>query len=118
VSVLVPAWLLLAEYDEPPAGEGKLGDVLAELLAGEPAGLSCDVLARRTHRRKADVLAKLRSDSRFEHRGQRRGSRWIALADRRPPRASPERLGTTDRPGSVSDLPPAAGDAQKARQRA
>ena len=91
----MPDWLLLAEYDEP-AGAGKLADMLADLLAGEPAGLSCDVLARRTRRRKADVLDALRADSRFEHRGQRRGSRWrLAAGTDREGRS--EQLGTKDR---------------------
>jgi hypothetical protein len=95
------------------AVDGKLGDVLAAVLDLEPAGLSCDALARRTNRRKAHVLATLRSDSRFEHRGQRRGSRWAVVA-RGPRRAPPERQGTTDSRRLDVLLPPTAGDAHKA----
>ena len=54
----------------------ELADDLARVLDGEPLGLSCYELARRVQRRRADVLAELRADPRFEHEGDRRGSRW------------------------------------------
>jgi hypothetical protein len=98
--------------DEPPAVDGKLGDVLVVLLADEPVGLSCDELALRSHRRRRAVLVTLRTDSRFEHRGRGRGSRWVLAT---PPLASWDGLGRIDRPGSVSELTPAAVDAQNAR---
>jgi len=53
-----------------------LAPEIAAVLAEEPFGLSCDVLAKRLARRRADVLAALRADTRFEHGGTRRGSRW------------------------------------------
>jgi hypothetical protein len=99
--------------DEPPAGDGKLGDDLAHVLAGEPAGLSCDELALRVHRRRRVVLATLRTDSRFERRGRGRGSRWV-LAARTAPRARQDGLGRKDRRGSVSEHPLAVSDAQNA----
>jgi hypothetical protein len=97
---------------EPPAGDGNLGDDLARVLDGEPAGLSCDALALRVHRRRRVVLATLRTDSRFERRGRGRGSRWLAA--RTAPRARQDGLGRKDRPGSVSEHPLAVSDAQTA----
>ena len=57
-----------------------LADDLRRVLADEPLGFSCDELARCVHRRRALVLAALRTDPRFEHDGRTRGSRW-RLAD-------------------------------------
>jgi hypothetical protein len=114
VSVWADHPFMLDDDDEPLAVDGKLGDDLALVLAGEPLGLSCDLLALRLHRRRADVLAVLEADARFEHRGQRRGSRWV-LAARRPLPASSDGLGRIDTPGSVSELTPAVSDAQNAR---
>ena len=53
-----------------------IADDLARVLAAEPVGLPCRELARRVHRRFVDVLAVLRADPRFVHRGRTRGSRW------------------------------------------
>jgi hypothetical protein len=99
--------------DEPPAGDGKLGDVLAVLLADEPVGLSCDELALRSHRRRRVVLVTLRTDSRFKHRGRGRGSRWV-LAARTAPRARQDGQGRKDTAGSASAHPLAVSDAQNA----
>ena len=55
---------------------GGLAQVLTELLAGRPDGLSCDEIAGRLRRRRTDVLAVLRTDLRFEHNGRTHGSRW------------------------------------------
>jgi len=67
----------------PPRGRARrwaspspLADDLAAILADEAAGVSCDALARRLRRRKADVLACLRGDPRFVRSGAGRGSRW------------------------------------------
>jgi hypothetical protein len=69
-----------------------LADDLARLLDGEPAGLSCDVLAARLGRRRVDVLAVLQSDPRFTHRGRGRGSKWRTTAEL-PASASSDGLG-------------------------
>jgi hypothetical protein len=53
-----------------------LADDLAAVLAATPLGLPCDELAKRFHRRRADVLALLRGDPRFEQHDRARGSRW------------------------------------------
>jgi hypothetical protein len=63
-------------------GDPELADDLRRLLGEEPIGLSCDALAKRLHRRRAAVLAELRSGSCFEHAGRTHGSRW-RLARRR-----------------------------------
>lgn len=55
---------------------------LAELLEGEPFGLSGREIARRLARRSADVYACLRADPRFECVGNGRGARW-KLRERR-----------------------------------
>jgi hypothetical protein len=63
-------------------GDGPdLGDELERTLAAEPVGLSCDELAMRLRRRRAEVLAVLRADPRFEHVGGGRGSRWMPVSD-------------------------------------
>lgn len=49
---------------------------LARVLETEWLGLPCHVLARRVHRRKAEVHSALLADSRFEHHGHTHGSRW------------------------------------------
>jgi hypothetical protein len=56
-------------------GDPLAGD-LVRVLELEPLGLPCRELARRVHRRWAVVLVVLRADSRFEHHGHTRGSRW------------------------------------------
>jgi hypothetical protein len=53
-----------------------LGDDLARVLDAEPFGLPCVELVARLKRRRGDVLATLRADSRFAHHGRARGSRW------------------------------------------
>lgn len=60
----------MSEEPEP------LADDLARLLAAERDGLPCCELVRRVHRRRGTVLAALRSDPRFEHRGRTHESRW------------------------------------------
>lgn len=72
-----------------------LADELAASLAEERGGLACDALARRLRRRKADVLDALKSDPRFRHSGEGRGSRWRVPLEmgRRGPR---EQLGLED----------------------
>ena len=62
--------------DGPWMLDGGLAADLAAALAAEPAGLSCDELAARLHRRRTDVLTALRADPRFDHSGRSRGSRW------------------------------------------
>jgi hypothetical protein len=111
VSVLVPDWLLLAEYDERPADD-KLGDELAAELA-DTVGLSCDALTLRVRRRRAVVLAMLRSDARFVRRGAGRASRWV-LAARTAPRARQDGLRRIDSPWSDGRVGSTAGDAQQA----
>jgi hypothetical protein len=54
-----------------------LADELARVLADEPAGASCDLLAIQLRRRRTDVLAALDQDPRFVHIGRGRGSRWL-----------------------------------------
>jgi hypothetical protein len=49
---------------------------LVRVLAAEPSGMSCDMLATKLARRRAHVLAALRDDQRFEHVGGGRWSRW------------------------------------------
>jgi hypothetical protein len=49
---------------------------LARALADEPGGLPAAELARRVHRRRADVLRVLRADRRFEQHGSNRATRW------------------------------------------
>jgi len=49
---------------------------LAAELRAAPDGLTCDELARCVRRRRSDVLAALRADPLFQHRGRTRGSRW------------------------------------------
>jgi hypothetical protein len=57
-----------------------LADDLAAILGDEHErdGLPCETLARRVHRRTADVLAVLRADSRFACSGTTRNRRWHA----------------------------------------
>jgi hypothetical protein len=54
----------------------QLADDLARLLADHPAGLSCDTIRLKLGRQRAAVLDVLRTDGRFLHDGQHRGSRW------------------------------------------
>ena len=61
-------------------GDDGLGDELERTLAGALGGLSCDELAMRLRRRRAEVLAVLRADPRFEHVGGGRGSRWMPVS--------------------------------------
>jgi hypothetical protein len=51
-------------------------DEAVELLHGHPDGLSATEIAMRLHRRKADVLAAMRHDSRFTKVGNGRGTRY------------------------------------------
>jgi hypothetical protein len=71
---------------------------LAELLEGEPFGLSGREIARRLARRSADVYACLRADPRFECVGNGRGARW-KLRERR--------LGSERKRSEGSDRDPA-----------
>jgi hypothetical protein len=75
----------------PDRDRSPLADDLAALLATEPVGLSCDKLASKLRRRRAVVLIALRSDDRFTHDGERRGSRWRLRdgygTDNAPPRS-------------------------------
>jgi hypothetical protein len=68
---------------------GLAGD-LRRLLVDEPVGLSCDELAKRLHRRRADVLAELRRDWRFEHVAAGSASRWRRRGRIRDGRGAPE----------------------------
>lgn len=61
---------------------GELADELVSALEHEPRGLSCDELAVRLQRRRAEVLDALRSDWRLEHVGGGRGSRWRLVGGR------------------------------------
>jgi hypothetical protein len=64
-------------------GDG-LGDLLVAVLADEPDGLPCADLVVLLRRRRGDVLAVLRADSRFEHSGRGgRGSRWRVVPSMR-----------------------------------
>jgi len=54
----------------------QLAASVATVLADEPDGLSCDALAWRLHRRRADVLATLKADARFARIGATNGARW------------------------------------------
>jgi hypothetical protein len=83
-------------------GDG-FADELVALLADAPVGLSCVELARRTGRRKADVLETLRWDPRVRHEGRGRGSRWRVTATMTAS-APREQKGTTDR--GARDHPP------------
>jgi hypothetical protein len=57
-----------------------LTDDLVAALAAEPTGVSCDTLAARLHRRRADVLLALRGDPRLARTGTTRGTRWRLVA--------------------------------------
>jgi hypothetical protein len=73
------------------------------VLADELDGLSTDALARLLHRRRADVLATLRRDRRFEHVGNGSASRWRLRVEAR----SSERDGRgRDRDGRRGDPRP------------
>jgi hypothetical protein len=84
------------DYPYMLGGDPELAEEVVWLLGQVPVGLSCDELARRTGRRRADVLDMLRWDPRCEHEGQGRGSRW-RLAALKPPGAVRDGLGRTDR---------------------
>jgi hypothetical protein len=77
-----PYFELPSTYDPPGRSDGwpdvsdLLAADLARVLDAEPFGLACDELAKRVHRRRADVLAALRADPRFEQHGRLHGSRW------------------------------------------
>jgi hypothetical protein len=75
----------------------RLADGLAGELEAAPDGLTCDELARRVRRRRADVLAVLRADPFFRHRGRTRGSRWHIS-----PQDPPEALGRNETAAAVS----------------
>jgi hypothetical protein len=85
VSVWADGPWMLDDPPEAPSGErelvrhwregGRLTRDLVVLLESSPSGLSCEELAKRLRRRKADVLDMLRSDERFERRGRTAGSR-------------------------------------------
>ena len=77
-----------------PLLDDDLADAIAAVLAVEPAGVSCDELARRSHRRRMEVRRVLHSDQRFAHRGNRRGSRWQLVAP--PPTLARDGRGRTD----------------------
>jgi hypothetical protein len=63
----------------------ELVNEIEQLLAHESEGVSCVELARRLHRRKADVLDALESDSRFLRAGPTRGplAKWALTAEGR-----------------------------------
>jgi hypothetical protein len=88
--------------------DGGFGDELVALLAEEPVGLSCDELARRTGRRRTDVLDTLRWDPRVWHDGRGRGSRW-RVTTTLPLRALRDGLGRTDT-GDPDSSPVPAGE--------
>jgi hypothetical protein len=71
-----------ATAQDPPPRGGLRRAIVAELEAA-PAGLSCDELALRLRRRRADVLGTLRADPFFWREGRTRGSRW-RLSPRKP----------------------------------
>jgi hypothetical protein len=81
----------------------RLVEDLFVVLSAAPFGLPCDLIARRVQRRRTDVLAALRADPRFEHRGGGRGSRW-SLAAENPLEGSWDGLGRKDRAGVDSGL--------------
>jgi hypothetical protein len=76
-----------------------LADRLALALL-EHGPLPCERLARTIEARTADVRRELRADSRFEHAGAGRGSRWRLVL---PPSGSRDGLGRNLSPGSGSD---------------
>lgn len=55
---------------------GTLSMLIGVELRHAPAGLSCDELARRLRRRRADVLQVLEDESRFQSTGSTCGRRW------------------------------------------
>jgi len=61
----------------------RLADDLACVLASEPSGLSGNELVLRVGRRRADVLANLRSNPRFVLLGRTNARRW-RLVDEEP----------------------------------
>jgi hypothetical protein len=54
---------------------------LARVLTREPLGLPCDALSLRVQRQRSVVLAVPRTDPRFLHVGNRRGSRWRLIEE-------------------------------------
>jgi hypothetical protein len=54
---------------------------LARVLADEPSGLSCNALAAELHRRRADVLAALKTDRRFVRSGATNAALWRLVAN-------------------------------------
>jgi hypothetical protein len=81
-AVLAALLALTDEGTTAAVGNGKvecreqLAAEVAAMLAEEPFGLPCSVLAARLHRRLADVLAVLREHSCFVRSGRTRGVRW------------------------------------------
>jgi hypothetical protein len=73
----------------------ELAEEVVHVLTYEPLGLTGRALANKVQRRRAAVLAALRSDPRFEHTGRNRGSRW-RLATRAPLSGALEPLGTAE----------------------
>jgi hypothetical protein len=114
VSVWIDGLWMLDDSPEPPPGErelvrrwqegGRLARDVAQVL-DERGPTSCHEIARALRRRKEDVLNVLRGDSRFEHDGRGRGSRW-RLAARMPLSASQEQIGTFPSAQVDSGLPP------------
>ena len=78
--------------------ESELGDELAVILEAEPGGLSCAELARRLHRRKADVLDALQTDRRFKRTGRGRGCRFRRRYDSWEPIGTGTQREPGDRP--------------------
>jgi hypothetical protein len=85
-----------ADYPYMLGGDPELAEEVVRLLGQAPVGLSCRELARRTGRRRTDVGDVLRWDTRCEHEGRGRGSRW-QLAARTPPGVLWEPQGPFDR---------------------
>lgn len=99
----------------PPIGvvDDDLAALIANVLTDEPVGTSCDELARRLHRRRIEVLRTLRSDGRFVHRGDRRGSRWRLAVT--APTGSRDGRGRTDGVwGGVLTARPSGDDSEAA----
>lgn len=90
-----------------------LADEIEALLRGDSIGLSCDAIAERLRRRRADVLETLRRDSRFVHAGGGHASRW-RLAKEMPLRASQDGFGREGTELLDAVLPQTSPDPQSA----
>jgi hypothetical protein len=102
-----------ADYPYMLGGDPELAEEVVWLLGQAPVGLSCRELARTTGRRYADVRDVLRWDTRCQHAGRGRGSRW-RLAAKTPPGAPWEAMGTQDRGDRDHEPAPPGEDARRA----